>query len=282
MTLFSLIAQRMGVAILPVFLVAGVCAQEVLYTPSATAPGKGVFVARQSYSYERYEGTGPAGAFELDQLTILNSLAYGATPDLTLMLHLPVAYRDFDEPGAIESETLGIKDIQLMFKYRFYRDDAGAIDTLRMSLLGGVEVPSFDDEFSSDSFDPFIGWALTKIVGRHGLGASAQYKWNTGDGGYSYDFADGRSDAVRLDGSYLYRIDPAQYDERTTRSTYFMVELNNRYETNGDVETLVSPGLLIEAQSWAAEFAVRLPLVQELDHRAEMDWAFTVGLRFSF
>ncbi|MGB0768667.1 MAG: hypothetical protein ACPGYV_13280, partial [Phycisphaeraceae bacterium] len=87
---------------------------------------------------------------------------------------------------------------------------------------------------------------------------------------------------VRIDGSYLYRIDPAQYTIDTTRSTYLVCEINQRYETNGDYETLLSPGILIEAQDWAAELSIRLPISQQLDHRAELDWAMTLGLRFTF
>jgi len=257
-------------------------AQEVLYTPSATSPGKGIFATRHNVSFETLDGVRPDGAFGVDQYTIDNAIAYGIDADLTFMMHFPLTYRDFSEPATSNSETFGLEDMRAMFKYRFYQDDPGNIDTLRISAMGGIELPSYDDGFSSESFDPFVGVALTMIEGRHGVGAHAMYKWNTGDDDYAIDFADGSADAVRLDGSYLYRIDPVEYSLETTKSTYIMVELNNRYETNGDFETLLSPGILIEAQNWAAEIAVRVPIAQELDHRAELDWALTVGIRFTY
>ncbi len=257
-------------------------AQEVIYTPSATSPGKDILMVRHSANFEAYKGTRASGAFEVDQYTIENAIMYGITSDLTFMFHVPVTYRDFSEPAGVNSESFGFEDLQAMFKYRFYQDDFGNIDTLRMSVMGGVELPSYDDGFSSDSFDPFVGFALTMIEGRHGVGAHVNYKWNTGKDDYSIDFGDGSADAVRLDGSYLYRIDPVEYTIDSTRSTYLMVELNNRYETNGDYETIFSPGILIEAQNWAAEIAIRLPIAQELDHRAELDWALTVGLRITY
>ncbi|MEM9348403.1 MAG: hypothetical protein AAGB26_17580 [Planctomycetota bacterium] len=257
-------------------------AQEVLYTPSATSPGKGIFALRQNVSFESFDGVRADGAFSLDQFTYETAIAYGITADLTLMSHLPLMYRDYAEPVTSNSESFGVDDLDVMLKYRFFQKDVGNIDTVRMSLMGGIELPSYSDQFSSESFDPFIGWAMTMIEGRHGIGAHAKYKWNTGGGPYEIEFGDGQSDAIRLDGSYLYRIDPIEYTIDTTKSTYIMVELNQRYETNGDYETLLSPGILIEAQTWAAEIAVRLPINQQVDHRAELDWALTFGLRFTF
>lgn len=256
--------------------------QEVLYTPSATAPGKGIFGTRHIVTHERFDAGNATIPFDVDQTTVTNLLAYGITPDLTVSATLPMVYRDFDAPPGVSGENFGVKDIELLFKYRFYQEDLGTIDTLRMSLVGGIELPSYDEGFSSESFDPFVGWAMTYIRGRHGIGAYASYKWNTGGATYEIDFGDGQSDAIQLDGSYLYRIDPAQYTAQTTRSTYLVMELNNRYETNGDYETLLSPGILIEAQRWAAEIAIRLPIAQSLDNRAEMDWAISAGLRFTF
>lgn len=256
--------------------------QEVLFTPSATAPGKGIFGTRQIVSFESFDAGNAPTPFDVDQTTLTNLLAYGITPDLTASIKLPAVYRDFDAPPGVAGDNFGVKDIELMLKYRFYQEDLGTIDTLRMSLVGGIEIPSYDDAFSSDSFDPFIGWAMTYINGRHGIGAYTSYKWNTGGDPYQIDFGDGQSDAIRLDGSYLYRIDPVQYTAETTRSTYLVVEVNHRHETNGDDETLLSPGLLIEAQRWAAEIAVRVPIAQSLDHRAEMDWAISVGFRYTF
>lgn len=257
-------------------------AQEVLYTPSATSPGEGILATRHNFSFETYEGVRPNGAFTLDQYTVENALAYGITSDLTFMAHFPLTYRDFAEPPGSGSEEFGLEDMSTMFKYRFYQDDIANIDTVRMSAMAGVEIPSFVDGFSSDSFDPFVGFALTAIEGKHGVGAHLKYKLNTGDDKTGIEFDDTEADAMRFDSSYLYRIDPDQYTIDTTESTYVMVELNNRYEVNGDFEMLLSPGLLIEAQTWAAEVAVRIPIARELDNRAELQWALTVGLRFTY
>lgn len=256
--------------------------QEVLFAPSATAPGKGNFVSRQIVTQTSFDAGNAMVPFDVDQTTLTNLLAYGMTSDLSAAVTLPMVYRDYDVSAGFDDDRFGIMDIELMFKYRFLQKDLGTIDTLRMSLIGGIELPSYDDGFSSESFDLFLGWAMTYIAGRHGVGAYAQYKWNTGGDPYEIEFGDGQYDAIRIDGSYLYRIDPANYTAESTRSTYLVVEVNNRYEANGDLESLLSPGILIEAQRWAFEFAIRLPVAQSLNHRAEMVWAMSAGFRFTF
>jgi len=257
-------------------------AQEVTHTPSATAPSPGVFTYRQLGQYTRFDGARADGSFTVNQFVSEHVLAVGITPDLTAMLHLPMIYRDFNEPTTSDSESTGFGDAMLMFKYRFYRDDRGIIDTTRISLLLGLEIPTYDEGFSSDSFDPLIGLAMTVLDGRHGYGASVLYKWNTGDQPNPIDFGVQDADALRVDGSYLYRLDPPAYTETTTASTYLMLEANGRYETNGDWEVLLSPGILYEATDYAIEFALRIPVGQELDHRPEPRWGLTAGVRILF
>lgn len=258
-------------------------AQEVLYTPSATSPGKGIWATRHNFSFESFDGNNAGAPYSLDQTTVETAFAYGITADLTVMGHLPLRYRAYDGAGGVGTgDEYGVDDMRTMLKYRFFQKDVGNIDTVRMSAMAGIEIPSYDTEFSSDSWDLFVGIALTAIEGRHGVGAHAMFQLNTGTDDTGVGFSDSKHDAVRLDGSYLYRIDPVEYTIDSTRSTYIMVELNNRYDVSGDYETLISPGILIEAQTWAAEVALRLPIVQEVENRAELDWAVTVGLRFTY
>ena len=257
-------------------------AQEVTHTPSATAPSPGVLMARQLAHFMRFSGSRADGPFTVNQWVSEHVIAMGVTPDLTAMVHVPLLYRDFNEPATSRGESTGIGDTTLMAKYRFYQDDRGAIATTRMSLLLGVEVPTYDEGFSSDSFDPLVGVAVTALEGRHGWGAYLQYKWNTGDRDDPIDFGDQAADAVRLDGSYLYRLAPDAYTATTQASSYLMLEVNGRYETNGDWEVLFSPGVLYEAKRWAVEVSVRVPVAQALDHRPEPRWGLTVGVRFLF
>ena len=58
--------------------------------------------------------------------------------------------------------------------------------------------------------------------------------------------------------------------------------MNGAYETNGDNEVLISPGILYEAVSWAFEASVQLPLARDLDHRPETDFSVLFGVRLLF
>ena len=54
------------------------------------------------------------------------------------------------------------------------------------------------------------------------------------------------------------------------------------YETNGDHEILLAPGVMYEARSFAVELSVQLPALQEIDHRPKTDFTVTLGLRMLF
>ena len=61
-----------------------------------------------------------------------------------------------------------------------------------------------------------------------------------------------------------------------------MLELNGLYETNGDNQIFLSPGVLYEATTWALEASVQLPIFQDLADRPETDVVVVVGVRLLF
>lgn len=93
---------------------------------------------------------------------------------------------------------------------------------------------------------------------------------------------DTTDDVLNLDASYLFRLAPATYGEEFAASLYAVLELNTVYETNGDAEAFLSPGLLYEAPRFAIEAAVQLPVAQDLAHRPEREYVVTLGLRLLF
>ena len=259
-----------------------VVAQQATNSPSATQVSKGVWSARERSNLTRYEQQTPTGDRTIMQWTHETVVMYGVTGDLAAMVHVPVIDRRVDGPGFSHDDTTGLGDITLMGQYRFLKQDTGPINTLRGALQFGVEVPSYVDQLSSDSFDPLLGVAFTQIDGRHGTGASVQWKFNTGGQDDPISGGNAGDDALYYNGSYLYRLTPKAYQADTTASFYFQTELNGLYETNGDHELLFAPGLLYEATDWAAELSVRLPVVEDVDHRPETRWSVVLGIRLLF
>lgn len=262
----------------------GAKAQQSTDMPAAVQPGWEVPVVRQEVMYTRHDDPRAGGFGSIDMFEIETTFAYGIGRTSALMVHVPVMYWDLNNPTPDpDADGWGLDDITAMYQWRFYQEDVGPIETRRAVLLAGLEIPSYDDGFSSESFDPLLGVAYTRIDGRHGFNASALWKFNTGtEDGFTVEFGDSKHDALKLDGSYLYRLAPEAYTAETTGSHYFQAQLLGRYETTGDVQLMFAPGWMYEGRQWAYEATVHLPVWQELDSRAELEWGINLGIRYLF
>ncbi|MEM1109363.1 MAG: hypothetical protein AAGH99_11825 [Planctomycetota bacterium] len=252
--------------------------------PAAVQPGLEVSIVRQEMFYMRMDDPREDGFGSIDMTEFETTFAYGLTPTAALMVHVPLMYWDLENAAPNpDAQGFGVDDITVMLQHRFYQEDVGPIETRRAVLLTGLEVPSFDEGFSSESFDPLIGVAYTAIDGRHGFNASALWKFNTSaDDDFAIEFGDSSADALSLDGSYLYRLAPEAYTAETTGSHYLQFQALGRYETNGDTQIMFAPGWLYEGREWAFEATVHLPVIQELDHRAELEYGINLGVRYLF
>ncbi|MEM9418698.1 MAG: hypothetical protein AAGA25_06515 [Planctomycetota bacterium] len=259
-------------------------AQQSTDMPAAVQPGWEVAIIRQETYFSRMDDPREGGFGTVDMWEFETTLAYGLTRDSALMVHVPVMYWDLDNTAPNpDAQGWGLDDVTLMYQHRFYQEDVGPIETRRAVLLTGAEVPTFDDGFSSDSLDPLLGVAYTRIDGRHGFNASALWKFNTGDeDGFAIEFGDSKYDALRLDGSYLYRLSPEEYTADTVGSHYVQAQLLGRYETNGDTALHFAPGWMYEGPQWAFEATVHLPVFQDLDHRTDLEFGINFGIRYLF
>ena len=137
-----------------------------------------------------------------------------------------------------------------------------------------MEVRSGDSNFSSDSYDPLLGLVYTQSHGRHGFDAALLWKFNTAGGP--------APDRLRYDVAYVYRLQPEQYTVDKLTALFAVLELNGSYETNGDQELFLSPGIQYVTRKWALEATVQLPIWQDLDARMERDFIIGLSLRLHF
>lgn len=262
-------------------------AQEALNMDSATQPSPGVIYIYERAKYTRFgrsphENNAGEHTDRTNQLRLETSITAGLTRDLAVTAMIPVERRE-ERAGARELDTsFGLADPEILFKYRIYKSDSGTLDTLRVALLAGAEIPSGDGNFTSGSVDPIVGIAATTIRGQHGLNASARFKLNTGGDEEHNLGGDGPDDALWYNTSYLYRLAPGAWTATSDAALYAVMELNGLYETNGDNEVLLSPGLLYEARTWAGEIGARIPILEDVNERPETDWGMVVGVRFLF
>jgi hypothetical protein len=259
-------------------------AQEPINSPAATQPSTGRWVLRNQFQYLEAREDPRTGDRDFREFTGLNLLTYGIQRDLSISALLPVKYRRMRDGATGDRESdFGIGDVTAQLKWRIHQHDFGPIDTSRFSIIAGLQIPTFVRPFSTESVNPMIGGVYTHVQGRHGFNVSGVYKFNTGTGTeHNIGGGNGKADALFYDASYLYRVSPAVYTAETLGAWYGVVEFNGIYETNGDNELFIAPGIVYEARTWTIEASVQLPIWQDLDNRAETRFRAVVGLRLLF
>lgn len=270
-------------AAMVVFAASPALAQEAMYTEAATMPSPGTGILRTQVHYYR-TGLNPiTGETEESTLEVMNGIQYGLLRGLSLTLEVPVEFTWEDQPSGDTDFDKGVADLDLMLKYRVYMDNPGGVDTTRVALMAGAEIASGDDrDFSSQSVNPYLGGVFTTVVGRHGFNQDLMYQFNTGGTRGRNSGGDSPPDAFHHATAYVYRIFPDAFTSESVGAYYLTAEFVGLYETNGDYELNFSPGIMYEGRTWGAEAMLLLPVLDELDDRAELDIGLGFGLRFSF
>lgn len=257
-------------------------AQQAIITPAATQPGAGRFTIREVARYISLDDDPTPLNRSGYEFRMTTEIAVGITGSLSLEGEIPIAYRDIDGAPGASIDGVGFPDFTVRAKWRVWKEDFGPLDTGRLSLFGGLKIRSGDSDFTSDSYDPIFGAVYTQITGRHGFNLAAQYRLTTGSNPTPLLAGDGKADQLRGDASYLYRISPASFAESSHDAWYAVMEFNSSYETNGDLELFLSPGILYEASTWALEAGVQIPIAHSLDYRPRVEIAARLGVRFLF
>ncbi|UCD75404.1 MAG: transporter [Phycisphaerales bacterium] len=246
--------------------------QEAINFDSALQPSAGATIIRQQLRYMTAEM--PGMNREIEQYRAATTIVHGLNADFTLMFNAPILFREItDNNTGMKHRDEGFGDPRVVGKWRLFLKDTGPTDTLRLSLLTGMEVRSGDSDFSSDSHDPLLGLVFTQSIGRHGINAAGLWKFNTGGGD---------PDLFRYDAAYVYRLAPEEFSIGNSTAWFGVLELNGWHETNGDNELFLSPGVQYVTSRWALEGTVQIPIWQDLDARAERDFIVGLSLRLRF
>ena len=279
-------SPRMSAAQLPPFW----CAAAVLAALSAQAraqapinsnvalqPSKGQLILRQQFRYSEAEFERGSTDLDIRLLTSSTTAVYGVRDNFTLLLNVPtVLSRRIKNNATGESDTDGgLADVTTLAKVRLYRNDFGPTDTARFSLLGGLELPTGQDAFSSVSVDPIVGGVGTVTFGRNYMSADVLWKFNTAG-------ALAGEDLLRYNAAYSYRLWPDEYEVGQTTQLNGLLELNGFHWTDGDDGLFLSPGIQYITRRWIAEATVQLPIWQELDSRPETEFVIGVSVRVQF
>lgn len=252
-------------------------AQEAIWMPAATQPSPEQWVVTEKARIYRFETDAANDVRSI--MGLETSIAYGIASRVSVQADLPIYWKDGGTP---RRTTVGLGDLALALKIRVLQEDLGPVDTVRAAIFGGVELPTGTDDFGSSSTDPFIGGVVTGIFGRHGLNASARWTFVTGSAFDPVFAGESGADLLDLNASYVFRLAPASYTEIHEPALYAVLDIDGTWETNGDLEVFMAPGLLWEAQRAALEFSVGFPIAHSVEDRPRGEWRVNFGVRLLF
>ena len=242
-----------------------------LNTDVALTPPLGGTIFRVQWRYSRLFDEG----VEVHRSRQPITLVHGATENLAILATVPIIYRKIEFDSGETKRDTGIGDIPVLAKYRFLQEDRPG-RTTRWAVIGGLEVPTFDNDFSSKSFDPIIGTVWTHQRRDWWVDCDLLYKLNTA-GGVLGD------DELRADVAYSHRLVGGESERVGPWGLYAVAEINARYFTDGSVQVLGSPGLQLITPNLILEAGVQLPIGQDLKSpRLETDYTVVVGFRLQF
>ncbi len=299
--------------------VTGVGLAGPLFTNSASTLQKGrlaitlqsSYVDVDSFSDSEMLGFAEEGhdVHTLDYLyTVSAGLSYGITDNLTVSLKIPyISFNNIREvhgegeehEGAdgeehaevhVHGDSDGIGDITVLGQYRFLKLDSRQLEA---ALLFGIKVPTgktdkedidgarFETEFQpgSGSWDPIIGLALTKRLGRVSLDADARYTLVT-EGSRDTDLGD----LFNYDLALSYHI-PARIPMD------LVLELNGEWkqkqeidgdkdENSGEHALFISPGARIYLGKVSSAFlSAGFPVIQDMNGiQSDTDYRLFFGV----
>jgi len=247
-----------------------------LNTNVALSPPEGGTIVRVQWRYSELSDDPTAAdreaALSINPITVV----HGLTADLSLLTTVPIVHREIDIGfNGSQVEDTGVADIPLLAKYRFHQHDEPGVTT-RWAAIAGVELPTFDEPFSSESLDPVIGTVWTHQRRDWWIDWDVLYQFNTGGG---LD----RDDRLRGDVALSYRLLGGENQTLGAWGLYGVGEINADYLTDGSTRVFASPGIQFITPRWILEAGVQLPVHQDLAApRLETGYTAVVSLRFQF
>jgi hypothetical protein len=277
---------------------------------------RGEFIDNDAFSdaeLEDFAGQGIEEVHSTDSVfSLAVGLAYGITDKTLLSLFLPYVKRTNIREG--EESTSGMGEVEVL------GDSAGIGDAvaqlqyqawqkndLYTSLIAGIKLPTgktsettddghlFELEFQpgSGSWDPILGFAVSKLSGKLAVDASVSYifategKQNTNLGDiWDYDFSVG----YRLTKSHVHNTNAAHTDsywdillelngESRERATQDGIDKANQ----GGTTIYLSPGIAFSTSSgFTGYLSLGLPVVNRLHGlQSEPDYRIIAGLNWS-
>lgn len=224
---------------------------------------------------------------KMDTYALPVVLAYGVHSDFTLLVRQAVMHRKTSMAGSTSRDS-GFGDFYVLGKYEFYRRNTPDY-TLGVAPTLGLELPTGDDDFGSETWDLEPGLFASWRSGPWASDFDMAYKWN--------GFADkGRGG---LDPGNELSLDLAlarQFSVGEKAETAFapVIEFSYRHilpdglrghdvANTGESIFFISPGFKFTKSSFIVEALVQLPVWQDQEGtQLEQGMRFILGARYMF
>ena len=250
-------------------------------------PPEDRWIIRTQFRYmQRKDDPAPMNQ-KMDTYAFPLVIAYGFRPDLTLMVRQTVKHRNMSMGGSISRDT-GLGDLFILGKYKLYRRNTREYAFGIASTLG-VEFPTGDDDFSSETWDLEPGLFASWRSGPWASDFSIAYKWNGFADRGKNGLNPGNELSVDLALAHQFSI-----GEKADMSLTPVLEFNYKHalpdrlsghdvSNTGESLFFVSPGLKFTKLSFILEVLLQFPVWQDQEgSQLKQGTRLIVGTRWMF
>ncbi len=279
-------------------LMALVCATiNALISENASAAGISVdagltppedrWIIRTQFRYMQRKDDPTAMNRKMDTYAFPLVVAYGVRPDLTLMGRQRVKHRNMSMGGSVSRDT-GSGDLFVLGKYKLYRRNTREY-TFGIASTLGLEFPTGDDDFGSETWDLQPGLFTSWRRGPWASDISIAYKWN----GFADNGKDGLNPGNELSVD-LALAHQFSIGEKADMSLAPVLEFNYEHilpdrlsghnvSNTGESVFFISPGLKFTKSSFILEVLLQFPVWQDQEgSQLKQGTRLIVGTRFMF
>ncbi|MCH9022354.1 MAG: transporter [Planctomycetes bacterium] len=224
---------------------------------------------------------------KMDTYVVPVVIAYGFRPDLTLMVRQRVKHRKMSMNGSVSKDT-GLGDLFVLGKYKLYRRNTRET-TFGIASTLGLDLPTGDDEFGSETWDLQPGLFASWRNGPWASDFNIAYKWNgfadrgkdglnpgnelSVDLALAYQFSIGGSADISLSPVLEFNYEHVLPDRLSGHDV----------SNTGESLFFVSPGIKFTKSSFILEVLLQIPVGQDQEgSQLKRGTRLIVGSRFMF
>lgn len=211
-------------------------------------------------------------------------IAYGVRSDFAVMVR-QVIKRSEMTMGMNQTTNSGLTDLFVLGKYRLARINTPKY-TFGIAPTLGLEIPSGDKDFSSNSWDLLMGCYLSGRMRSLGVDLNVSYNWvgmattnrSDGDGGDEFSVEGALAYQFALGSSGEFSMAPVI--ELTYQNMSSDVKNGTVVANSGESVVMLSPGLKVTRSSLILEGLLQIPIWQDQNGlQTERAPGFIIGFR---